>query len=93
MKMSFKREVGKKGKKKETNARPCQERTGKLGSAELRKMREEQLDLVTMRHRVPGFEMRQSSQAKQTEHGVLPNCSGAVGHGGGLQEGRFCLPC
>lgn len=47
------------------------------------RMCEEQLGLVTMRHRVPGFTIP-SFQAKQTEHGVLPNRNGEVGHGGGL---------
>ena len=51
------------------------------------RMCEEQLGLVTMRHRVPGSVMVPPSfQAKQTVHGVLPNRSGEVGHGGGLQE-------
>lgn len=48
-------------------------------------MCEEQLGLVTMRHRVPGFTMViPSFQAKQTEHEVLPNRNGEVGHGEGL---------
>lgn len=47
-------------------------------------MCEEQLGLVTMSHRVPGFtRVIPSSQAKQ-EHGVLPNHSREVGHGGKL---------
>lgn len=49
---------------------------------------EEQLGPVTVRHRVPGFTIP-SFQAKQTEHGVLPNRNGEVGHGGGLYEEKF----
>lgn len=60
-------------------------------------MREERLGLVTVRHQVPGFRtvVIRSFQAKQTEHGVLPNRNGEVGHGwgGGLKEGKFCLSC
>lgn len=48
-------------------------------------MCEEQLGLVTMSHQVPGFtRVLPRSQAKETEHGVLPNRSGEVGHRGRL---------
>lgn len=60
------------------------------------RMCEEQLGLVTVRHQVPGFiGVIPSSQATKQEHGVLPNHSGEVGHGGGLYEGELacCVEC
>ena len=73
------------GKRRKAGGGLAKKEQGSRDQESWERMCEEQLGLVTMRHQVPESEMvTRSFQAWQTEHGVLPNHSGEVGHGGGL---------